>query len=475
MTPPSDSAPPEGPRWAQRDSRCVWHPFTPMKQWLTEADEPGRVIQAGEGFELIDSRGRRYIDGFGSLWCNLHGHRVARIDRAVADQLERIAHSTLLGHASIPSIELAERLVSISPEPLAKVFYSDSGAAAVEVALKMAFQYYRNCGQPERRRFLALRGSYHGDTIGAVSLGGIDRFHEVFRPLLFETTFVDSPNPYHHPAGDQAAHAVLRRIAGELEADAGQYCAVIVEPLIQAAGGMLTHAPGFLRGLRELTRRYDVLLIADEVATGFCRTGRMFACEHEGVCPDLMCLGKGLTGGYLPVAATLATQEIFDAFCGEIAEGRTFYHGHTYTGNALGCAAAAASIDLIFESRLLEQLPEKIGLIRERLAELADHPHVGDVRQCGMMVGIELVRQRKRGQAPFRPQGPRGASHERVPVPFSPALQVGAAVCRHARNHGVIIRPLGDVVVLMPAPAMDMTTLNRLLDAVGTTIHEYFL
>ena len=332
------------------DNAYVWHPFTPMRQWLADDDDAGRIIQAGEGFELIDTRGRRYIDGFSSLWCNLHGHRVGQIDSAIRSQLERIAHATLLGHASVPSIELAERLVGICPQGLKKVFYSDSGAAAVEVALKMAFQYYRNVAQAERRRFLALREGYHGDTIGAASLGGISMFQRVFRPLLFEATFVDSPNPYHHPSGQQASRAVLRQIDAELEAAAGQYCAVIVEPLIQAAGGMLTHPGGFLRGLRDLTRRHDVLLIADEVATGFCRTGRLFACQHELVTPDIMCLGKALTGGYLPVAATLTTQEIFDAFCGDLAEGRTFYHGHTFTGNALGCAAAAASIDLIFSS-----------------------------------------------------------------------------------------------------------------------------
>ena len=452
-----DTPPRPTHEWSvETDNRCVWHPFTPMRQWQADGDEPGRVIVAGEGFELIDSRGRRYIDGFSSLWCNLHGHRVDRIDQAVRDQLGRIAHSTLLGHASIPSIELADRLVRLSPASLTKVFYSDSGATAVEIALKMAFQYYHNRGQPERRRFMALRRGYHGDTIGSVSLGGIETFHQLFGPLLFECTFMDSPNGYHHPAGAEAGHVVLRQIDAELEAAAGEYCAVIVEPLIQGAAGMLTHTPGFLHGLRERTRRHDVLLIVDEVATGFCRTGRLFACEHEDVSPDVMCLGKGLTGGYLPVAATLATDEIFDAFRGEIGEAKTFYHGHTFTGNALGCAAAVASVDLIFESGLPEAMPAKIDLLAARLAELSDHPHVGDVRQRGMMVGIELVRD------------PRGRE------PFHPSLGVGAAVCKLARKHGLIIRPLGDVVVLMPAPAMDTETLTRMLDAVIASIHEYF-
>jgi len=440
-------------RLADMDKQYVWHPFTPMRQWID--DEP-LIVEAGEGFELIDPDGRRYIDGFSSLWCNLHGHRVGAIDAAIRTQLDKVAHSTLLGFASPPSIELAERLVRISPAGLEKVFYSDSGATAVEIALKMAYQFYRNSGQPERRRFIALRQSYHGDTIGSVSLGGIETFHEIFKPLLFETTFVDTPNAYHNPAGDQAAAAVLRQIDQTLAEFPGEYCAVILEPLVQGAAGMLTHQPGFLASVRELTQKHDVLLIADEVATGFCRTGRLFACEHEEVSPDLMCLGKGLTGGYLPVAATLATQEIFDAFCGELIEGKTFYHGHTYTGNALGCAAAVASVDLIFESGLLEALPAKVELVRTRLGELAEHPHVGDIRQCGMMAGVELVADRDAGQ------------------PFDPALRTGAALCRAARERGVIIRPLGDVAVLMPAPAMDTETLDKLLTEVTATINEYF-
>ncbi len=446
-------------RVVELDKECVWHPFTPMRQWLEGREDPGRVIVAGEGFELIDSRGRRFIDGFGSLWCNLHGHRVPEIDGAIRAQLGKIAHSTLLGHVSGPSIRLGEKLAGITPPGLEKVFYSDSGAAAVEVALKMAYQFYRNRRQHGRRRFLGLRGGYHGDTIGAMSLGGIDTFGEIFRPLLFETTFVDSPNAYHHPAGTEAGRVVLDQIEKILTNAAGEYCAVVIEPLVQGAGGILTHPSGFLRSVRELTDRYDVLLIADEVATGLCRTGRLFACEHEQVTPDLMPLGKALTGGYLPVAATMTTQRIFDAFCADDPEdvaARTFYHGHTYTGNALGCAAAEASIDLIFSSALPEKLDEKVALIRNRLGELADHPNVADVRQCGMMIGIELVEDRPSRRA------------------FDASLRIGAKVCFAARRYDIIIRPLGDVVVLMPAPGMDIDTLDRLLGGTVRTINEYF-
>ena len=456
MTEHSQGPPPPPARLVEADKQVVWHPFTAMQQWLDGGDEPGRIIVEAEGFELIDADGRRFIDGFSSLWCNLHGHRVGQIDDAIRQQLDRVAHSTLLGHGQTASIELAERLVRISPETLTKVFYSDSGATAVEVALKMAYQYWHNLGEIERRKFIALRQGYHGDTIGSVSLGGIDLFHRTFRPLLFETALVDCPNPYHHAAGPRAGEVVVNEIDTLLEIGAGEYCGVIVEPLCQGAGGMLTHPPGFLASLRELTARRETLLIVDEVATGFCRTGKLFACEHEQVSPDLMCLGKGLTGGYLPVAATLASQDIFDAFCGDAGEGGTFYHGHTFTGNALGCAAGSASIDLIFESNLLGKLAAKIELIRERLAPLADHANVGDVRQCGMMVGIELAADREKRKA------------------FDPLKGVGAAVCERARDRGIIVRPLGDVVVLMPAPAMDEATLGRLLDGVVATINDFF-
>jgi adenosylmethionine-8-amino-7-oxononanoate aminotransferase len=435
------------------DKEYLWHPFTPMGPWCDDEREEGRVIVAGEGFELIDDGGRRYIDGFGSLWCNLHGHRVEAIDAAVRAQLEKIAHSTLLGHAQEQSVRLAKRLVDITPPNLKKCFFSDSGATATEIALKMAYQFFHNRGERGRRKFIALDHGYHGDTIGSMAVGGVEAFHSIYRPMLFETTFVDCPNPYHHPEGDRGGEIALERMGRALAAEPEAYCGVILEPLIQGAGGMLTHPPGFLRSVREMTDRHGVLLIADEVATGFCRTGRLFACEHEGVQPDLLCLGKGLTGGYLPVAATLTTQELYDGFLG--GREKVFYHGHTFTGNALGCAAANASVDLIFADGLLDALSGKVQLVRDKLSPLSEHPHVGDIRQCGMMVGIELVAERPK-------------------TPFDPTRRVGAKVCDAARRHGVIIRPLGDVVVLMPAPGMDRATLERLLDVTVETIREFF-
>jgi adenosylmethionine-8-amino-7-oxononanoate aminotransferase len=448
---------PDADQLARLDCGHVWHPFTPMAQYM--AAEP-TIIERAEGFWLIDTRGRRYIDGFSSLWCNLHGHRVPQIDDAIRRQLELAAHTTLLGFGSPPSILLARRLVEMMPQcmrGLTRVFYSDCGASAVEVALKMAFQFHHNRGSRGRRRFIALRDGYHGDTLGAVSVGGVDTFHRLFRPLLFDATFVDTPNPYYHPKGAGGAAAVLAAIDAAIAQAPDEYCAVIVEPLIQAAGGMLTHPGGFLRELRELTRRRGVLLIADEVATGFCRTGSLFACEQEGVCPDLLCLGKGLSGGYLPVAVTMATEEVFDAFLGTPGDGRTFYHGHTFGGNALGCAAALASVELIESSGLAPSLGAKVELMRRRLGELADHPNVGDIRQCGMMAGIEIVRDRS-----SRPHGL-----------FDPARRIGAGVCDHARRYDVIIRPLDNIVVLMPAPAMDLATLDRLLTATVASVREH--
>jgi adenosylmethionine-8-amino-7-oxononanoate aminotransferase len=417
------------------------------------------IIAAAEGFHLFDTDGRKYLDGTSSLWCNVHGHRVPEIDAAVRDQLDRVAHSTLLGLANVPSAELAHELVRRVPAGLTKVFYSDSGATAVEAALKLAIQYQRQrTDRPQARDlFVSLGDAYHGDTLGAVSVGRVEQFHGPFGGLLFETLKVPAPVAYRLPPGfDRAgylAHCeeVLRRT---IEDNAERIVAVIIEPLVQGAAGILVHPPGYLRLVRELTARHGILLIADEVAVGFGRTGTLFACEQEQVVPDLMCLAKGITGGYLPLAATLATDEIFNAFLAEPAAGKTFYHGHTYTGNPLGCAAALASLRL-FESRnVLENVNRNAALLRDRLAEWADWPHVGEIRQKGIMVGIELVRDRDTQE------------------PFSRSDRVGHRITLAARRRGVIIRPLGDVVVLMPAPAMPGPLVHELCDATAAAMRE---
>ncbi|MBL7215095.1 MAG: adenosylmethionine--8-amino-7-oxononanoate transaminase [Phycisphaerae bacterium] len=432
------------------DKQYLWHPFTQMADWL--ASKPV-VIESGEGFYLTDTEGRRYIDGVSSLWCNVHGHRVKKIDDAIAAQLDKIAHSTLLGLGQTASIELAEKLVQISPEGLEKVFYSDSGATAVEIAIKIAYQYWQNIGQTKKIKFISLKEAYHGDTVGSVSVGGMDLFHGIFKSLLFETFYVPSPHPYRFDGTEkECTEYSLAKMEALLKEHAGQIAGIVVEPLVQGAAGILVHPKGFLKGVEALSRKYDTLLIVDEVATGFGRTGRMFACEHEAVRPDLMCVAKGISAGYLPLAATLATQTIFDAFlvAGDIH--KTFYHGHTYTGNALGCAAALASLELFEENDILGTLPEKIRLIADYFERFEKLPYVGDCRQCGMVGGIELVADKETKE------------------PFLFEQKIGAKVCAAMRPKGAMMRPLGNVVVLMPAVGMDMETLQKLMDIIENTL-----
>ncbi|HEX2149967.1 MAG TPA: adenosylmethionine--8-amino-7-oxononanoate transaminase, partial [Actinomycetota bacterium] len=372
--------------------RHLWNPFTQMKGYL-ESDP--LVITRGEGVRLFDGEGNSYLDGNSSLWLNIHGHNHPALNAALGDQLGRIAHSTLLGMGNVPAIELAARLAQVVPEGLTKVFYSDSGATAVEIGLKIAHAYWRRAGRPEKSGFLSFRNGYHGDTIGAMSVGGIDLFHDEFGPLLFGVDRAPYPNAYRFEGTEQeCTQACLAEVASILERKSDRLACVVVEPLVQGAGGMVTMPEGFLWALADLCRTYDVLLLADEVATGFGRTGRMFACDHEGVQPDIMAIGKGLTGGYLPVAATLTTDRIYDAFWGEHSELKTFFHGHSFTGNQLGCAVALASLDLFASERLVERVQVSAGRVADLLKPVAELPHVGDVRQRGLMVGIELVADR---------------------------------------------------------------------------------
>jgi adenosylmethionine---8-amino-7-oxononanoate aminotransferase len=417
---------------AADDRRFLWHPFTQQQAW---ADEDAPIIERAERCELIDIHGRHYIDGVSSLWCNVHGHRHPAIDIAIRDQMDRVSHTTMLGLAHRPAIELARRLVEIAPDGLSRVFYSDSGSTAAEVALKMAFQYWQQQGGADTRRtrFISLREAYHGDTIGSVSVGGIDLFHGAYGPLLF--------GALHAEPGDAAD---MERLLSEHE---GEVAAVIVEPLVQGAAGMLVHPEGYLREVRALCDAHGVLLICDEVATGFGRTGRMFACEHEGVSPDFMCVAKGITGGYLPLAATLTTERVYDGFLGRHEEFRTFFHGHTYTGNPLACAAALATLRLFEQERTLEHLREKIALLGSLLEPVAAMPGVAEVRRRGFMVGIEL---------------------EGFPVEARAGHQVTLA----ARRRGAIVRPLGDVVVLMPPLAITARELRRLVAITADSIAE---
>jgi adenosylmethionine-8-amino-7-oxononanoate transaminase len=434
------------------DKNYLWHPFTQMADWLRR--EPV-IIDSAEGFYLIDTEGNRSIDGVSSLWCNVHGHRVKRIDDAIKAQIDKVSHSTLLGLGQTRSIELAERLIQIAPPGLKKVFYSDSGSTAVEIGLKMAYQYFQNRGERKRTKFVALKSSYHGDTIGSVSLGGINTFHSIFGPLLFETFFVPTPHPYRFEGSEeQCSLCSLDRIEEVLTERCEEVVAVAVEPLVQGAAGMIVHPQGFLRDVRRLTEKYGVLLIADEVATGFGKTGKMFACEVEQVSPDIMCLGKGITAGYLPLAATLTSEEIFEAFLGDVAEQKTFYHGHTYTGNALACAAALASLELFEENKVIESLPAKIVSMEEYFAKIVKLPSVGDARQCGLMGGIEIVRDK--------------ASRES----FAFERRIGSRLCSSMRAKGIMLRPLGDCVVVMPPVAIDLELLENVLEAVYVSIRD---
>ena len=429
------------------DQQHFWHSFTQMAEY-----QPW-VIQRGEGCKLIDVEGREFIDGVSSMWCNVHGHCHPVINQAIQDQLGQIAHCTSLGMGSANAVELAKRLVEVTPAGLNHVFYSSDGSSAIESSLKMAFQYWRQCEQPkpEKTKFVALGDAYHGDTLGGVSVGGVDQFTAMFAPLLFDVIRVPAPDLYRLPAKvslDEACVYYLQQVEKVLAENHAEIAALVVEPLVQGAAGILVHPEGYLRGLRELTTKYNVLLIADEVAVGFGRTGTLFASEQEQVCPDLLCLGKGLTGGYLPMAATLTTGKIYESFLGDATSSRAFYHGHTYAGNALAAAAAMATLDLFEVENTLQNVADRADQLAVGLEKIAERPQVGHVRQKGLMVGIELVQDRE------------------SKTPFPATAKRGATVCQRILRSGVWLRPLGDVLVIMPPLSITEELINQILDAV---------
>ena len=437
------------------DHRHLWHPFTQMRTWLN--DEP-IIIERGEGNYLIDVHGKRYLDGVSSLWCNVHGHRKAELDEALRQQTERIAHSTMLGLSNPPAIELARDLISIAPAGLSRVFYSDSGAEAVEVAVRIAAQYWELMGHGRRKLFLTLSEAYHGDTMGSVSLGYSEHFHRHIRSMLFPVLKVDPPHVsrfYRGTTADEADEQALRAAEELIERNREELAALVIEPLMQGAAGMWAHSVRFLRGMTELARAAGALVIFDEVATGFGRTGKMFASEHAAIAPDLLCLGKGITGGYLPLAATVSSEQIFAAFLGEPQEFRAFYYGHTYTGNPLAAAVARANLQIFRDERVVERTQPLISRMKSGLADrFAAHPHVADVRQWGMMAGVELMDD---------PPAKRPYPYERL---------IGAQVARAARKAGVLMRPLGDVMVFMPPLSITAAEIDLLLDATLEAINE---
>ena len=425
-----------------RDLRSLWHPFTQHSAW--PADDPIAVERA-EGMYLYDTDGNRYLDGVSSLWLTVHGHGVPEIDAAIRAQLDRLDHATFLGMTHEPGIELAELLLATAPPELTRVFYAGDGSSAVEAAIKMAFQAQAQRGQ-RRPYFVHVAEGYHGDTLGAVSVGGIDLFHSTYRPILLETRMVSSPGVL---APEQTrtdrAREVLDEMRGVLERDGDEVCAVVIEPLVQAAGGMLTHDVSFVQGVRRLCDEFGALMVVDEVATGIGRTGRMWAVEHAGVAPDLMTCGKGLTGGYLPLSAVLAREEVYAAFLGAPAEARTFFHGHSYTANPLCCAAAIANLRLMAARETVSHAARVGERIGELTKGLGGYDGVREVRRIGTMTGIELDPVRER---------------------------TGFAVCQEARRRGVWVRPLGDVVVLMPPLAIGDDDLALLCATVTESIRE---
>lgn len=444
-------------RWEELDKKYIWHPFTQMKGWR---EQPQMVVDHAKGVYIYDVEGNEYMDGNSSLWVNIHGHNRPEINQALIDQVNRVEHSTLLGLINKPSAELAEKLVEVTPEGLNKVFYSDDGSTAVEAAVKLAFQYWKYKGKPAKEDFIHLGDSYHGDTIGAVSVGNVEIFHKAFKPLLFKSHHTTCPSYYHTnlpvKSEEEFLDYLLKELEDYLKEHADHTAAMIIEPLCQCAAGMLMQPRGFIAGVRRLTEKYEVLLIADEVAVGFGRTGKMFACENEGVKPDIMCLSKGITAGYMALGATIISDEIYNEFLGEPTEYKTFFHGHSYTGNQLACSVGVASLEIFKKDKVIEGLPPKIAVIERHFAKMAEMEFVGDARQYGMLGGIELMADKEKK------------------VPFDPALQVAAGICTAARKYGLIIRPIGDVIVFMPPLVSTEEEIDEMLNRLEKAMDEVF-
>ncbi|MBI3794500.1 MAG: adenosylmethionine--8-amino-7-oxononanoate transaminase [Nitrospinae bacterium] len=438
------------------DKTNVWHPFTQMQEW---SKEPTLIVARGDESTLKDIEGREYLDGHSSYWVNIHGHSNQRLVRTLARQSGKLDHSTFLGLSNQPAIELAQKLTEISPASLKRVFYSDNGSTAVEAALKMAFQYWRNTAgtRTRRKKFMAVKNAYHGDTLGSVAVGGVAAYRAVFKDLLAEAVFAETPYCYRCPTDESyptcglSCADKMEKLMGEHE---GRLAAMIVEPMVQCPGGIITAPHGYLKRVRAACDKHGVLMIADEVAVGFGRTGRMFACEHEDVQPDFMCLAKGIGAGLLPLAATLTTEKVFEAFLGSHAEKKTFFHGHTFTGHPTACAVALESLKLFKYKKLLTQVETKSQHLRDELIRFENLPHVGDVRQLGMIVGVELVKNRETKE------------------PYAQESRTGHKVVLEARKRGLIVRPLGDVLVLFPILTARNAELKRMADILYESVAE---
>lgn len=427
----------------EKSKQYMWLPFTQMKDY--EADP--LIIESGNGVRVKDIYGKEYLDAYSSLWLNVHGHRKEELNEAIRQQLDKISHSTLLGAANVPSILLAEKLIELAPANLQRVFYSDSGAEAVEIAVKMAYQYWQNKGITEKRKFVTLSNGYHGDTVGTMSVGSIEIYHKVYTSLLFDALVVPFPSATHYPFEDaqeicEASLAVVRTLFEERH---HEIAGMTVESLMQGAGGMNLMPKGYLKGIEALCREFNILLIVDEVATGFGRTGKMFAVEHENVQPDIMTIAKGLTGGYLPVAATITTENVYDAFYGDYTEMKTFFHGHSYTGNQLGCAAALANLEIFEKENLVQVAKEKGEFVATLLEDIKTLENVGDIRQIGLMCGIEIVKNKETKES------------------FDWSDRVAYRATLKMRELGMLTRPLGDVIVFMPPLATSYDELREMI------------
>ena len=429
-----------------RDLSVLWHPCTQMHDHETLPMVP---VVRGEGAWLVGADGRRYLDAVSSWWTNLFGHAEPRIGAALKDQLDRLEHVIFAGFTHEPALELAEELVRITPPGLDRVFLADNGSAAIEVALKMSFHYWLNRGHGEKTRFIALTGSYHGETLGALSVSDVALYRRTYAPLLLTPELAPSPDAYEGEPGETPQEIAARRLGDMralLERHAHETCAVIVEPLVQCAGGMRMYDASYLTGLRALCDEFQVHFIADEIAVGFGRTGTLFACEQAGISPDFMCLSKGLTGGFLPLSAVLTTQDVYAAFYAEYATGKAFLHSHSYTGNPLACRAATATLKIFRDDPVIERNRELAAHMAARIAPLAAHPHVGDVRQTGMIAALELV------------------ADKTTRTPFPASERRGLRVYRHGLGHGALLRPLGNVVYFMPPYVVSEAEIDFMID-----------
>ncbi|MEI8378119.1 MAG: adenosylmethionine--8-amino-7-oxononanoate transaminase [bacterium] len=438
----------------QKDFEYIWHPFTQMKDY--ESDSP-IVIERGEGIYVYDLNGKKYLDAVASWWVNTLGHSNKRLNKALSEQAEKIEHVIFSGFTHKPAIELAQKLVQISPEPLKKVFFSDNGSTAVEVALKMAYQYWVQVGKPEKSKFVAIKNSYHGDTLGVVSIGGCDLFHKIYKPLLFDIFQVPSPYCYRCPMGKTQGKCCFEctsEIEKILKANHQKIAAIVIEPMIQGAGGMIIYPKEYLKIVRELCDKYDVLLIDDEVAMGFGRTGKMFACEHAEISPDIMCLAKGITAGYIPLAATLSTKKIYDAFYDDYEKTKTFYHGHSFTGNPLACAVAVENMKILEEDKILEKNQPKIERLKKGLEKFKKLKNVGDVRSLGMIGAVEIVK------------------NQATKEPFDFKDRIEMQIYKKGLENGIIMRPIGNTFYFMPPYVITEEQIDEMLDIAYKTIDE---